>query len=103
MAESLEDRFQNLHEFVTQARTNLNRNNWDYLIGGAETETTLARNRAALDSWGSVPECCATYRMSTAAARSLAKSCASRCCVLLSAGSRCSSRAGAPRSPRRHA
>jgi hypothetical protein len=26
------------------ARTNLNRNVWDYLIGGAETETTLARN-----------------------------------------------------------
>jgi hypothetical protein len=46
MTGSLEERFQNLHEFVTQARTNLNRNNWDYLIGGSETETTLARNRA---------------------------------------------------------
>ncbi|MBV9859613.1 MAG: alpha-hydroxy-acid oxidizing protein [Alphaproteobacteria bacterium] len=43
-------RFQNLHEFVKQARTNLNRNVWDYLIGGAESETTVARNRAALDS-----------------------------------------------------
>ena len=52
---SLEERFQNLHEFVTQARTNLNRNNWDYLIGGSETETTLARNRAALDAWGFRP------------------------------------------------
>jgi isopentenyl diphosphate isomerase/L-lactate dehydrogenase-like FMN-dependent dehydrogenase len=52
MTESLEERFQNLHEFVTHARTNLNRNNWDYLIGGSETETTLARNRAALDAWG---------------------------------------------------
>ena len=41
MTESHEERFQNLHEFVTQARTNLNRNNWDYLIGGSETETTL--------------------------------------------------------------
>ena len=55
MPQSLEDRFQNLHEFVTQARTNLNRNNWDYLIGGSETETTLARNRLALDSIGFRP------------------------------------------------
>jgi isopentenyl diphosphate isomerase/L-lactate dehydrogenase-like FMN-dependent dehydrogenase len=55
MPEPLEDRFQNLHEFVTQARINLDRNNWDYLIGGSETETTLARNRAALDSIGFRP------------------------------------------------
>jgi isopentenyl diphosphate isomerase/L-lactate dehydrogenase-like FMN-dependent dehydrogenase len=55
MVESLESRFQNLHEFVTQARTNLDRNNWDYLIGGAETETTLARNRLALDAIGFRP------------------------------------------------
>src|SRR5271163_2554466 len=55
MTESLEERFQNLHEFVTQARSNLNRNNWDYLIGGSETETTLARNRAALDAYGFRP------------------------------------------------
>ena len=55
MPESLQDRFQNLHEFVTQARTNLNRNNWDYLIGGSETETTLARNRLALDAIGFRP------------------------------------------------
>jgi isopentenyl diphosphate isomerase/L-lactate dehydrogenase-like FMN-dependent dehydrogenase len=55
MSESLEERFQNLHEFVTQARINLDRNNWDYLIGGSETETTLARNRLALDSIGFRP------------------------------------------------
>ena len=55
MVESLESRFQNLHEFVTQARTNLDRNNWDYLIGGSETETTLARNRLALDAIGFRP------------------------------------------------
>jgi isopentenyl diphosphate isomerase/L-lactate dehydrogenase-like FMN-dependent dehydrogenase len=55
MVESLENRFQNLHEFVTQARTNLDRNNWDYLIGGSETETTLARNRLALDAIGFRP------------------------------------------------
>src|ERR1700752_5225754 len=55
MPESLESRFQNLHEFVTQTRTNLDRNNWDYLIGGSETETTLARNRLALDAIGFRP------------------------------------------------
>src|SRR5947209_20433152 len=55
MPESLESRFQNLHEFVTQARTNLDRNNWDYLIGGSETETTLARNRLAFDAIGFRP------------------------------------------------
>src|SRR5579863_8791001 len=50
MPDTLESRFQTLHEFVKAARTNLNRNVWDYLIGGAETETTLARNRMALDA-----------------------------------------------------
>jgi len=53
--ELLEYRFMNLHEFVTQARTNLTRNNWDYLIGASETETTIARNRAALDAIGFRP------------------------------------------------
>ncbi|HEY2539912.1 MAG TPA: alpha-hydroxy acid oxidase [Stellaceae bacterium] len=55
MPKAVEHRFQNLHEFVTQARTNLDRNNWDYLIGGSETETTLARNRLALDAIGFRP------------------------------------------------
>src|ERR1700752_1749187 len=50
MAETLADRFQNLHEFITAAATNLNRNSWDYLIGASETETSVARNRMALDS-----------------------------------------------------
>ena len=53
--DNLDYRFQNLHEFVKVARQNLNRNNWDYLIGGAETETTLARNRLALDAIGFRP------------------------------------------------
>src|SRR3984893_14216625 len=53
--ELLEYRFMNLHEFVTQARTNLSRNNWDYLIGASETETTIALNRAALDAIGFRP------------------------------------------------
>jgi glycolate oxidase len=45
-----DDEFLVLHEFIERARNNLNRNVWDYLIGGSETETTLARNRLALDS-----------------------------------------------------
>src|SRR5262249_3364282 len=43
-------RFQNLHELVLAARARLDRNYWDYLIGGAETETTVRRNRLAIDS-----------------------------------------------------
>ncbi|QWG17150.1 alpha-hydroxy-acid oxidizing protein [Bradyrhizobium sediminis] len=43
------EEFQNLHEFVRKARTNLNQNAWDYIVGAAETETTLRRNRMALD------------------------------------------------------
>jgi isopentenyl diphosphate isomerase/L-lactate dehydrogenase-like FMN-dependent dehydrogenase len=45
----LETEFVTIHEFVKAARMNLNPNVWDYLIGGTESETTLARNRAALD------------------------------------------------------
>jgi len=55
MAESIEDRFQTLHEIVRAARSKLDRNVWDYLVGGSETETTLARNRLALDSLGFRP------------------------------------------------
>jgi isopentenyl diphosphate isomerase/L-lactate dehydrogenase-like FMN-dependent dehydrogenase len=42
--------FMNLHEIVAKARQNLAQNEWDYIVGGAETETTLRRNRMALDS-----------------------------------------------------
>jgi glycolate oxidase len=42
--------FMNLHEIVAKARQNLNQNHWDYLVGGVETETTLRRNRMALDA-----------------------------------------------------
>ena len=48
--EEIRDRFQNLHEIVAAARAKLDRNIWDYLIGGVETETTVRRNRLALDS-----------------------------------------------------
>jgi isopentenyl diphosphate isomerase/L-lactate dehydrogenase-like FMN-dependent dehydrogenase len=49
MAE-IEEKFQTLQEIVKAARQNLAPGPWDYLIGGAETETTLKRNRHALDS-----------------------------------------------------
>ena len=47
-AESLE--FLNLHEIIAKARQNLAQNEWDYIVGGVESETTLRRNRMALDS-----------------------------------------------------
>ena len=40
----------NLHELVAKARQNLNQNDWDYIVGGAESETTLRRNRMGLDT-----------------------------------------------------
>ena len=40
----------NLHEIIAKARQNLNQNDWDYIVGGVETETTLRRNRMALDT-----------------------------------------------------
>src|SRR5277367_249986 len=43
------EEFQNLHEFVRKARANLNQNAWDYIVGATETETTMRRNRMALD------------------------------------------------------
>ncbi len=42
--------YQCLHELIAAARARLPDHSWDYLIGGTETETTLRRNRAALDS-----------------------------------------------------
>ena len=55
MRNSLEERFQTLHEIIAAARLNLNQNLWDYLIGGTETETTVRRNRLALDRIGFRP------------------------------------------------
>src|SRR5262249_39012315 len=40
----------NLHEIVAKARQNLNQNDWAYIVGGVESETTLRRNRMALDA-----------------------------------------------------
>ncbi len=43
-------RFQTLHEVIKAAKPRVTGNIWDYLIGGTETEMTVARNRAALDA-----------------------------------------------------
>jgi glycolate oxidase len=50
MAQEIEEKFQTLHEIVKAARQNLAPGPWDYLIGGAESETTLKRNRQAIDA-----------------------------------------------------
>jgi isopentenyl diphosphate isomerase/L-lactate dehydrogenase-like FMN-dependent dehydrogenase len=42
--------FVSLQEIVLAARRNLTQELWDHLSGGSDSETTLARNRAALDS-----------------------------------------------------
>jgi isopentenyl diphosphate isomerase/L-lactate dehydrogenase-like FMN-dependent dehydrogenase len=42
--------FLTLQEIVAAARANLAPGPWSYLVGGAETETTVRRNRQALDS-----------------------------------------------------
>ena len=45
------DDFFTLHEMAKRARDNLSDDHWDYLIGGADTESALKRNRYGLDSW----------------------------------------------------
>jgi glycolate oxidase len=46
----LNNEFLTLQEIVAAARANLTPGPWAYLMGGAETETTLKRNRHALDT-----------------------------------------------------
>jgi isopentenyl diphosphate isomerase/L-lactate dehydrogenase-like FMN-dependent dehydrogenase len=55
MLSETEGEFLALHEIVKAARGKLDRNIWDYLVGGTETETTLRRNRMGLDSIGFRP------------------------------------------------
>ena len=46
----MNDQFLTLQEIVAAARANLAPGPWAYLMGGAETETTVKRNRHALDT-----------------------------------------------------
>jgi len=50
MPSGLENEFRTLHEFVKAARMRLDSALWDYLTGASETETTMRRNRLAIDS-----------------------------------------------------
>lgn len=50
MNEPIQERFLTLQEIVAAARRNLAPGPWGYLVGGTETETTVRRNRHALDS-----------------------------------------------------
>jgi isopentenyl diphosphate isomerase/L-lactate dehydrogenase-like FMN-dependent dehydrogenase len=43
--------FRTTTQIVRAARATLAPHAWDYIVGGAETETTLRRNRAAIESW----------------------------------------------------
>jgi glycolate oxidase len=46
----LTEQFLTLSEIIAAARANLAPGPWSYLVGGAETETTVKRNRHAIDS-----------------------------------------------------
>lgn len=54
-ATSHEPTFLTLHEIVQKARQKLNHDHWDYIVGGSESEMTVRRNRAAIDSIGFRP------------------------------------------------
>ena len=49
MKNDLDTKYLTLHEFIEEAHRKLDANGWDYLTGGTETETTLCRNRQAID------------------------------------------------------
>ena len=55
MANTGAEAFLNLHEVVKAARARTSRDVWDYLVGAAESETTMKRNRLAIDSLGLRP------------------------------------------------
>ena len=42
-------RFESCHEMILAARRNIDQDTWEYVCGGAESETSLRRNRLALD------------------------------------------------------
>ena len=43
-------KFDTLHEIIARAHKRLDIGAWDYIVGGSESETTLQRNRSALDA-----------------------------------------------------
>ncbi len=60
--------YQTLHEFIPAARAKLSDHIWGYLVGATETETTMRRNRLALDQVALRPRvCCDVARVDTGA------------------------------------
>ena len=47
--------FETTQQIVEAARKNLSQPAWDYLVGGADSETAMRRNRLAFDKWGFIP------------------------------------------------
>jgi isopentenyl diphosphate isomerase/L-lactate dehydrogenase-like FMN-dependent dehydrogenase len=47
--------FDTTQQVVEAARRNLSQPAWDYLVGGADSETAMRRNRLAFDKWGFIP------------------------------------------------
>ena len=47
--------FKTLTDMVRLAQNNLDKGDWDYLVGAADTEASLRRNRSALESWVFLP------------------------------------------------
>lgn len=50
--------FMTMHDMILMARRNLDQDNWDYICGAAESETSLRRNRMSLDSLAFRPRVC---------------------------------------------
>lgn len=65
--------FATIHEVVKAARNNLHQGVWDYVVGGTDTETTLRRNRMALDSIAFRPRVMRDVSKRTATARFLGR------------------------------
>jgi glycolate oxidase len=55
MDEGMREKYLTLQEIAAAARRNLAPGPWSYLVGGTETETTVRRNRHALDALGFRP------------------------------------------------
>ena len=50
--------FETSHDMIKMAHRNLAQDNWDYICGAAESETSLRRNRIAIDSLALRPRVC---------------------------------------------
>lgn len=50
MDKPIEDEFESIQEILFKARKDMSFQHWDHVAGGSESETTLLRNRQAIDS-----------------------------------------------------